>query len=145
MSIIDERLKQIVELEERMEKKKMEIEGKRIFVEEQRTAIEARKTWIEEKREELEKQNTIVNSVPDDLLSIMSQSASRSTERRGRGDTIEIDESVTGAKAIIDDLDEAIENAKGELEGLEEDFNKYEGELETLEPDLKENWRRRMV
>ncbi len=95
MSIIDERLKQIAELEEtieekieRIEEKKTEIEEKKTLVGEKGTAIESKKTWIEEKKQELEEQTAIVDSVPDDLLEMMSRSSSRSTEKRGIGDTV---------------------------------------------------------
>jgi hypothetical protein len=51
---------------------------------EKRTGIESKKTWIEEKKQELEEQTAIVDSVLDDLLEMMSQSSSRSTEKRAR-------------------------------------------------------------
>lgn len=105
MSIIDERLKQIAELEQRVQDK-----------------ID----WIKEKRAELEEMTDLISKVPQDMKDMMSNSASRSSVRRGQGETIGIDESATRDEEILANLREAIAEAEEELEVL----NKEKQDLE---------------
>lgn len=81
MSITDERLKQIADLE---------------------TKITYKVAWIEKQKEELQKKTDLIRNVPQDLRDMMSKSASRSSGKRGQGETIDIDESATRDDEIID-------------------------------------------
>jgi len=100
MSITDERLRQIAELEDKIEKKI---------------------AWINDRKDELKKKTELVKDVPQDLINIMSKSASRSSGRRGQGETLDIDESATRDEEIIDQLGKEIKKAKKELEELKKE------------------------
>jgi len=100
MSIIDERLRQIADVEDRIEKKI---------------------AWINDKKDELNKKMELVKDVPPDVIDMMSKSASRSSGRRGRGETLDIDESATRDEEIADQLDKGIRKAEKELEELKKE------------------------
>jgi len=108
MSITDQRIKQIEE-----------IEGE----------IREKIAWIDKQKDELRKKIDLVGDVPQELIDMMSKSASRSSGRRGQGETVSIDESATRDAKIIADLRKGIRKAEKELEELNkekqglEDYN----------------------
>lgn len=57
----------------------------------------------------------LISTVPHDMKNIISNSASRSSTRRGQGETIGIDESATRDEEILANLREAITEAEEEL------------------------------
>ena len=89
MTTIEERLKEIAEID-------LKIEAITAY-KEKKEAIEENKSLIEELRDELKMKNTLVASVDPELLEMMSQSASRSRGSRGEDETIEIATEVTEA------------------------------------------------
>jgi len=100
MSITDMRLKQIAEIEKK---------------------IEENITWIQEKKKEVEEKLAVIANVTQDLRSLLSRSASTSTGNRGMSEPVEIDESVTRDEAIIEELEQAIAEREAELQELEKE------------------------
>ncbi|KAK0655476.1 hypothetical protein B0T16DRAFT_384350 [Cercophora newfieldiana] len=121
MTTLEDRLKEIAEFDAKIEAITAYKEKKK--------AIEEKKESIEKLKSELKTQNDLVARVDPDLLKMMSESASRSRDRKGKGGTVNIDESVRKAKEKIIEIDEKIEEA-------EEELTLWEGELEKLEGDL---------
>lgn len=87
MTALEERLKELTEIEAKIEAI--------TAYNAKKEAIEEKKERIEKLKDELETQNDLVATVDPDLLDMMSQSASRSRERRGGNETVDIDESFT--------------------------------------------------
>lgn len=100
MSITDERLKQIAEIEDKIKEKI---------------------AWIKEKKDELKQTLAIAQTIPDEYADIMSQSASNSTGNRGMGATLDINSSAARNKEIVAKLDEAVEQGEKELEELKKE------------------------
>ncbi|KAJ2892963.1 kinase-like protein [Zalerion maritima] len=105
MSIIDERLRQIAEIKDKIDEKI---------------------TWIRENKDELEEKLSIIESIPEDLADVTSRSASNSTQNRGIGDTIDIAGSAARDKEIIKELEEVIEQGETDLEELEKEKQELE-------------------
>ncbi|KAK3323698.1 hypothetical protein B0T19DRAFT_443176 [Cercophora scortea] len=108
MTTLEDRLKEIAEIDAKIEEKKES---------------------IEKLKGELKTQNDLAARVDPDLVKMMSESASRSRERKGEAGTVDIDESVRKAQEKIIEIDEKIKEA-------EEELTLWEGELEKLEGDL---------
>ncbi len=116
-----ERLKRIAEID-------LMLETREAYDEKKKT-VERKEEEIKNLKKELETQTSLVASVNPDVLSMISNSASRSRDRRRGGGTVDIDESARRAEAEIRELSKKLVQA-------EEELVVWEGELERLDKDL---------
>jgi len=94
MSITDARLKQIQETEDK---------------------INDLVKWITREKEKLEEQKSIAENVPDEVLNLISKSASGSTSKRGKGETTSVRDSAERDKEVIQEMRDAIQEKEAEL------------------------------
>jgi len=97
MSITDARLNQIKENEEE---------------------IEELVKWISEEQKKLEEQESIAENVPDEVLNLISESASSSTTKRGKGEANSVKESAERNKEVIQSMKNSIREKEARLERL---------------------------
>lgn len=91
--------------------------------------IESQVEWIQGKQKELKEMLELIQNVSASALGRMSNSASSSTRRRGRGDTSDIQETIETYKQVVKRLEEAIESKVREVDGLraeKRDLENYE-------------------
>jgi uncharacterized protein YoxC len=84
-------------------------------------SINDKLAWIREKEAELKSVIDIVKDVPDSARDQMSSSASSSSNKKGRGETVGIDESVSQLQGIIENMRRAIREKEQEVAGLEKE------------------------
>jgi hypothetical protein len=78
-------------------------------------------TWIKNKEAELQTIVDLVSTVPSHAREQMSRSASSSTKKKGKGETVGIDEAVARYERMMAEMRDAIANKKLVLERLEKE------------------------
>ncbi|EXA30520.1 hypothetical protein FOVG_18090 [Fusarium oxysporum f. sp. pisi HDV247] len=93
------------------------------------TKISNEVDWIRREKEKLQEILSIVEGIPSSVRNQMSGSASSSSKKNGRGETVSIDEAVTRYEGIIRDMKNAIEKKEQSVEELKKeklDLEEYE-------------------
>ena len=96
-------------------------------IDEQRDVIDKNKSWIRSKRDQIKAEIYIMADIPAELKDILSQSASQTRENRGRSRTIDIDDTIARHEEVISELNGAINDKDEELERLEAEKAALEG------------------
>ncbi|KAF4496338.1 hypothetical protein FAGAP_7508 [Fusarium agapanthi] len=93
------------------------------------TKITSELNWIRTEKEKLKDIIGIVDGISSAMRDQMSGSASSSSKKKGRGETVSIDETATRYQGIIGNMKSAIaekEQSVEELRKEKEDLEKYE-------------------
>jgi peptidoglycan hydrolase CwlO-like protein len=130
MTTLEDRLKELLEIEAKIELI--------TAYKEKEKAVEEKKETITKLKDELKTQNALVATVDSDLLELMSASASRSKKRREKGETTDISESVTKAWERIEEINKEIPEAEEELELWQAELEKLQGDLDNVSLDSLE-------
>uniref|UniRef100_A0A4E9EM94 Uncharacterized protein n=1 Tax=Gibberella zeae TaxID=5518 RepID=A0A4E9EM94_GIBZA len=77
--------------------------------------------WIREKEAELKSVIDIIKDAPGSTRDQVSSSASSSSKKKGRGETVGIDESVSQFQGILEKMRRAIKEKEQEVAGLEKE------------------------
>ncbi|RSL82354.1 hypothetical protein CEP51_005222 [Fusarium floridanum] len=89
-------------------------------------------TWMQTKQVELQAMVDLVSNVPEHIRDGMSRSASSSTKKKGRGETVDIDETLAKYQRAITEMRNAIAYKQQEVERLK----KEKRELEEYEQSI---------
>ena len=127
MTALKDKLQQITEFEAKIEAI--------TAYKEKKNAIEEKKKLIEGLKKELLAQADLVANVDSDLKDMMSRSASRSKERRGGPETVDIDESVSDDQKRVEELNAELEAAEEVCDIWGEELSKLEEDLDTVSLD----------
>ena len=88
-------------------------------IDELRDRIDKNTTWIRGKRDKIKAEIYMMADIPQELQEILSRSASQSRENRGRSRAVDIEDTIARHEEVVSELDGAIKDTEEELGRLE--------------------------